>query len=163
MQNTYCSWHWGWCAHANRRPAWREGALYEPSMFSPLIFILLVFMSQPSLLSQSLIPSWQWQTCIHIHKHTHILIHFTYTLNRPPSLTSFYPWNTHAHSFLRLRHILFASLWVSHHYLERVPVFGHSMPPSQRWTEQPRHRLLVVTQLSQTCLITAVANVRALK
>lgn len=108
--------------------------------------------SSPSL------QSWQWQTCIY----THTLMHFTHTLNQPPSLTSFSYWNTHVYGFLRLRHVLFASLWVSHHYLERVPAFGHCMPPSKRWTEQLRHRLLVVTQLSQIYLITAVANVKAL-
>lgn len=128
--------------------------------FSPLIFILPVFMSPPSFLSQSPILA---MTDMHIHtrKHT-LLMHFTHALNQPPSLASFSYWNTHVHGFLRLRHVLFASLWVSHHYLERVPAFGHCMPPSKRWTEQLRHRLLVVTQLSQTYLITAVANVKAL-
>lgn len=99
-----------------------------------------------------------------MHTHTHTRANTLRAHSQSASLTLFFlSLNTHAHSFLRLRHILSASLWVNHHYLERVPVFGHSMPPSQCWTEQPRHRLLVVTQLSQTCLITAVANVKALK
>lgn len=143
-------------------PCMMGGCTVWVDRVQPTHFFTLVFMSQPSLLSQSLIPSWQWQPCIHTH--TNIHANTLHVHSQSASLTHFFlSLNTHAHSFLRLRHILSASLWVNHHYLDRVPVFGHSVPPSQCWTEQPRHRLLVVTQLSQTCLITAVANVKALK
>lgn len=145
-----------------------DGRVHCVSMFSPLIFFpffffpLLIFMSQPSLLSLPVSDSILAMTGMYTYTHTHK--HTLQTQSAFPHSLLLSYWTTHAHSFLRLRHVPSASsLWVSHHYLERVPVFGHSVPSSQRWTEQLRHRLLVVTRLSETCLITAAANVKAPK
>lgn len=162
MQNTY-SWgveagvHMQIVALHDGRVHCMSGACSAHSFFYTSLYVP----AQPPLpVSDSILA----MTAVHTHTHTNTHANTLHVHSQSASLTHFFlSLNTHAHSFLRLRHILSASLWVNHHYLERVPVFGHSMPPSQCWTEQPRHRLLVVTQLSQTCLITAVANVKALK
>lgn len=145
-----------------------DGRVHCVSMFSPLIFFPFFFSTtnlhvpaQPPL-SPSLWFHLGNDRHVYIHTHTHK--HTLQTQSAFPHSLLLSYWTTHAHSFLRLRHVPSASsLWVSHHYLERVPVFGHSVPSSQRWTEQLRHRLLVVTRLSETCLITAAANVKAPK